>query len=237
MFVTLGTEEREAVASICGSRRLTRADQTLVREGSQPDRVYLILSGVAYRYRYLTNGRRQIFGYLLPGDLCDTQFVILNECDHSVGLLCDSEVAVISLTALMTTMVQYPRIERALLLRALVDAAILRERLLNGQRNGDQNLAHFFCELNARCHSTEPHDQNRSFAIPLTQVELADTLGLTVVHVNRILQRFRREGLINWSRHHVDILDYARLEQLAGFDAGYLRLKQTRSEPRVSAYG
>lgn len=237
-FVTLNAEECEALVSLCGTRRTFRANETLVHEGGRPDRVCLILSGVAFRYRYLANGRRQIFGYLLPGDLCDTQFVILNESDHNVGLLCSTEVATIPLSALMSTMVKYPRIERALLMMSLVDAAILREWLLNlGQRDACQKLAHFFCELNARYHPFQLQQETRGFKIPLTQIELADTMGLTVVHVNRILQRFRREGLLRWSRHHVDILDYAQLEHIAGFDESYLRLQPMRAEPTLCAYG
>jgi len=238
MFVTLDAEERAAITAITGSRRVAKANETLVREGCRPDRIYLILKGVAFRYRYLANGRRQIFGYLLPGDLCDTQFVILNECDHNVGLLCDTEVAVIPLPALMSAMVKYPKIERALLMMSLVDAAMLREWLLNvGQRDAFQKLAHFFCELSARFNALGNHDEDHGFTIPLTQIELADTMGLTVVHVNRILQRFRHEGLLNWSRRHFDILDYPQLEHLAGFDPSYLRLHETRAEPRMCAYG
>ena len=238
LFVTLNAEEREAVAGITKSRRVARANETLVREGSRPDRIYLILGGVAFRYRYLANGRRQIFGYLLPGDLCDTQFVILNECDHNVGLLCDTEVAVISLSALMTVMVKYAKIERALLMMSLVDTAMLREWLLNvGQRDASQKLAHFFCELSARVRGLGVHDVDHGYTIPLTQIELADTMGLTVVHVNRILQRFRREGLLRWSRRHFDILDHPQLEHLAGFNANYLRLDQVRAEPKMCAYG
>ena len=71
----------------------------------------------------------------------------------------------------------------------------------------------------------------------MTQLDLADTMGLTVVHVNRVLQQFRRDGLINWSRRHFDVLDWARLEQIAGFDPAYLRLGAVRSEPKLCAYG
>lgn len=238
MFVTLDAEERDLVAAMTSMRRVLRAGETLVREGSRPDRVYLILSGAAFRYRYLPNGRRQIFGYLLPGELCDTQFVILNESDHNVGLLCDTEVAVISLPALMNAMVQHPRIERALLLMALVDGAMLREWLLNvGQRDACRKLAHFFCEISARFNAFGELDVDNELTIPLTQIDLADTMGLTVVHVNRILQRFRREGLLNWSRRHFDILDRSRLEHLAEFDPAYLRLSDVRVEPKLCAYG
>lgn len=230
MFVTLGAEERDAVAALTRSRRSIKANETLVREGSSPDRVFLILSGAAFRYRFLENGRRQIIGYLLPGDLCDTKFLIDNDADHSVGALCDIEVATIVPALLMATMVEYPKIERALLMMSLVDAAIMREWLINvGQRDAFQKLAHFFCEMNARYRALQSADTDEIYSMPLTQVDLADTMGLTVVHVNRVLQRFRREGLLSWSRRHVEIPDPSMLESIAGFNDRYLRL------PRVPA--
>jgi CRP-like cAMP-binding protein len=238
MFVTLDDEERKLVAAMTSTRRVLRAGETLVREGSRPDRVFLIFSGAAVRFRYLANGRRQIFGYLLPGELCDTQFVILNEADHNVGLLCDTEVAVISLPALMNAMVQHPRIERALLMMCLIDCKMLREWLLNvGQRDACQKLAHFFCEISARLNAFGGLGSDREVHIPLTQIDLADTMGLTVVHVNRILQRFRSEDLLKWSRRHFDIIDRPRLEHLAGFDPAYLGLSNVRAEPKLCAYG
>lgn len=237
-FVTLGREECEVIASLTKTRRIARASETLCHEGIQPSGIYLIVSGVGFRYRYLPNGRRQILGYLLPGDLCDTQFVILNECDHNVGLLCDSEVAMISPSVLMSAMVQYPKIERALLMTSLVEAAMMREWLLNvGQRDACQKLAHFFCEISARINSLANRRVAQGYDIPLTQLDLADTMGLTVVHVNRVLQQFRRDGLINWSRRHFEILNNERLEQIAGFDPSYLRIGNARVEPRLCAYG
>ena len=237
-FVNLDGEEREALDGLLRPRRLFSANDTLVREGRTPNRVYLILSGVAFRYRYLANGRRQIFGYLLPGDLCDTQFVIFNEADHNVGVLNDTEVAVIPLPILMEVMVRHPRIERALLMMSLIESATLREWLLNvGQRDAKQKLAHFFCEMHARFQSHGLDEVDEDFSLPLTQIELADTMGLTVVHVNRILQGFRREGLLNWSRRHVSILNHAILEQIAGFNSSYLQLQPQPREPRLNAYG
>ncbi len=234
-LVALNQDERKVLSNLTSSRRLIHAKETLVHEGTRPDRIYLIVRGVAFRYRYLANGRRQIFGYLLPGDLCDTHFVILNESDHNIGLLCDTEVALIPLPAFMNAMVSYPRIERALLMMSLIEAATLRESLLNvGQRDAFQKLAHFFCEMSCRLDALGIGAED-GFTIPLTQIELADTIGLTVVHVNRILQRFRREGLLNWSRRHFDVLDLPRLRDLAGFDGRYLRLQENRAQLRRTA--
>lgn len=232
MFVTLGPDERAAIEAMTRIRRAIGSGEMLAREGSRPNHVCLILDGVGYRHRYSSDGRRQILGYLLPGDLCDTQFVICNKCDHNVGMLCNSQIAVIPVTTLMRTMVQFPVIERGLLMMSLVDAATAREWLLNvGQRDAFQKLAHFFCELSKRfqaCGNQGPED---GIDIPLTQRELADTMGLTVVHVNRILQRLRKEGLLNWSRQHFRILDFQRLAQLSGFDPHYLRLNHGLQNP------
>lgn len=237
-FVTLDAQECEVIAALTKTRRTARSTETLCHEGSRPSGVYMIVKGVGFRYRHLSNGRRQILGYLLPGDLCDTQFLILSECDHSVGVLCDTEVAVISPQTLMSVMVQYPRIERALLMMAMVEVAMLREWLLNvGQRDAYQKMAHFFCETSTRLNELADRPDEQRFDMPLTQLDLADTMGLTVVHVNRVLQQFRRDGLINWSRRHFDILDPVRLEQIAGFDPTYLRTNLVRTEPTMCAYG
>ena len=237
-FVSLGPDECVAIEALTRSRRTLLPGQSLVREGTRPECVSLIMDGFAYRYRHWPDGRRQILGYLLPGDLCDTHFVVFDVCDHDIGTLCESRVANIPLTALMNTLVKFPKIERGLVMMSIVDAAISREWLVNlGRRNAFEKLGHFFCELAMRFHDTQAYAQGREVDVPLTQVELADTMGLTVVHVNRVLQRFRRDGLLNWSRRHFHILDFHRLATMSGFDPRYLHLQQRVSEPRIGAYG
>lgn len=237
-FVTLSPDECLAIEAMTRSQRTLGPGQALAREGTRPESVCLIIDGFAYRYRHLADGRRQILGYLLPGDLCDTQFVIFDECDHDIGTLCTSRVASIPLTTLMSTIVKFPKIERGLLMMSAVDAAINREWLLNlGKRTAFEKLGHFFCELTIRFHAVHDNACGKEVDVPLTQADLADTMGLTVVHVNRVLQRFRREGLLNWSRRHFHILDFERLATLSGFDPRYLRMQQRLPEPRMLAYG
>ncbi len=237
-FVCLDESDERAVQRITRIRRTMRAHDTLFLEGSRARVVCLMLTGVAIRYRFLADGRRQIFGYLLPGDICDTHHVIGTQCDHDVGLLCDSELALISTADLMTTMVEHPKIERALLMMALIEAATLREWLLNvGQRNAFEKLAHFFCEITARLNALGAVNPDGSFSMPLTQIELADTVGLTVVHVNRILQRFRREEILEWNRRRVSILNPALLKRIGGFSDNYLHLHQYQVKPNLCAYG
>ncbi len=237
----LDGEEIDAIERISKNSRKMRAHEILVHDGSQVSCVCLMITGFAYRYKYLSDGRRQILGYLLPGDLCDTQFVISNESDHNIALLTDSEVVMIPNHVLMGTMVEYPKIERALLLAAVVEWAMLREWLLNvGQRAALQKLAHFFCEIAARLRAIGMVNSDGSFSLPLTQAELADTMGLTTVHVNRIMQRFRHDGIVAWSRGRLTILNQPTLQGIAGFEGRYLHLEPASAEsgfqphPRVT---
>jgi CRP-like cAMP-binding protein len=138
----------------------------------------------------------------------------------------------------MNTMVSYPQIERGLLLMSIQEAAMTREWLHNlGKRDSFQKLGHLFCELSLRFDAVRDGAIGRGVDVPLTQVDLADTIGLTTVHVNRVLQRFRRERLLDWSRHRFEILDFERLAHESEFNPRYLGLNKREHEPRALAYG
>jgi CRP-like cAMP-binding protein len=106
----------------------------------------------------------------------------------------------------------------------LVDEATLREWLLNvGRRSSIERLAHLFCELHLRLRAVGRADEDR-FDLPVTQQDLADTTGMTSVHVNRLLRELRQKGLIELRHKHLTILDLPRLRELAEFRSGYLHL-------------
>jgi CRP-like cAMP-binding protein len=143
--------------------------------------------------------------------------------DHSIGLLSDATVVKIPAAEILALMDEFPKIERALMWATLVDEATLREWLLNvGQRDALQKLSHLICELCVRLSVVHLVDDKRGFVMPLTQAELADTTGMTTVHVNRSLQRLRKDELIATRDGRMHILDFDRLAELAGFDEVYL---------------
>ena len=118
---------------------------------------------------------------------------------------------------------EFPKIERALMWATLVDEATLREWLLNvGQRDALQKLSHLICELCVRLSVVNLVENQETFVMPVTQSELADTTGMTTVHVNRSMQRLRKDGLIATKDGKMTILDFARLAAVAGFDEVYL---------------
>lgn len=237
-FTTFDEADVQAIANLTRRRRSFKAHDTIVFQDSRQSAVHVVLSGVAFRCRHLPNGRRQIFGFLFPGDLCDAHFVIANECDYSLCLFTDAVVAQIPLSELMSVMVAHPKIERALLMSALVDTQIMREWLVNvGQRDGLQRMAHFFCEMATRLQDLGLSNADGTVTIPVTQFDLADTLGMTPVHVNRVIQRLRRDGLLIWKNRQLTIINTHLLERMAGFDRRYLGQQVQPVCPSVSAYG
>ena len=225
-FIDLDGEDRAAVDQLCRAPRSFRAGQDVIKEGARPEFVQLLLEGWACRYKVLPDGSRQILAYLIPGDLCDMHVFILKRMDHSIGLLSDAKVVSIAKEQMLALTEQRPAVARALWWSTLVDEAILRQWLANvGQKGAYERLAHLFCEMWQRMHQVGLTSEGE-FTLPLTQEELGDTVGLTSVHTNRMLQQMRSEGLITLSKGQLTIHDGNRMRQVAGFDANYLHLER-----------
>ena len=205
----------------------------LIREGETPHHVNLILEGFACRYKILPTGRRQIMAYLVPGDFCDLHVFILKAMDHTIATLSPCTMVKISRSRILE-LLERPAIARAFWWAALVDEATLREWLVNiGARKAEERVAHLLCELLLRL-ETVGLTTGTQYALPLTQAELADTVGLTGVHVNRILQRLRRDGLITLKSKRLVILDEERLKAFGGFNPNYLHLAEQNGLPHQS---
>ena len=209
---------------MCGDIRSYRAKQDLIKEGDRPQAVFLLLEGWACRYKIMPDGRRQIMAYLVPGDLCDVHIFILRQMDHSMALLSNARVAAIPRQQMITLFEERPNLARALWWSTLTDEAVLREWLVNiGQRDARERIAHLLAELWLRLRMVGLTNGG-SFDLPLTQSDLGDTLGLTPVHVNRMLQRLRMEGLIDLSRGRLHIPDVPKLMAVTRFEPNYLHL-------------
>jgi CRP-like cAMP-binding protein len=231
----LTDEDRAALEKAVGDVRQIGANKDLIKEGDKPEHVHLILEGFAFRYKLLADGQRQIMAYLVPGDLCDLHVSILGEMDHSLGTLSPCKVGYIARKTVDELTERHPRINRALWWATLVDEGTLREWLVSmGRREAEQQMAHILCELLVRLQTVGLATEN-SYEFPITQEELGDTLGLSTVHVNRVLRRLRDDGLITLSEKRLTIHDVERLKAFADFDPNYLHLKQrpSREQPEV----
>ncbi len=226
-FVELSAMERNAVRAAFGRNIHAHRPRThIIHRGDDPTHVHLFLDGWAYRYKVLDNGRRQILGFLVPGDLCDINVFILKRMDHAIETLTPGSVAGISRESLAELTNTFPKVMRAMWWDTLVSHAIQREWLLNlGQRQAGERIAHLLCELFVRLRCVGLTDGPRC-DFPLTQIDLADATGLSAVHVNRSLQQLRSSDLIEWKGRTLTIPDFANLVKFAQFNADYLHLER-----------
>ena len=222
----LSDEDKRLLDAVVAQSREVRAHTDLIREGEAPNDVHLILEGFACRYKITSAGKRQIMAYLVPGDFCDLHVFILKHMDHSVATLTTCRVVGMPRASVLE-MMERPAIARALWWAALVDEATLREWLVNiGRRPAAERIAHLLCELLLRLRAVGLANGD-SYALPLTQVELGDTVGVSSVHVNRSLQVLREAGMITLKGGQLVILDARRLQEFSGFNPNYLHLDET----------
>jgi len=224
----LTDEDRSLLVRICKQPIRVPAYTDLIREGDPPRNVRLVIEGFAGRYKVLENGKRQIVAFFVPGDMCDLHVHILGEMDHNIGTLVDSLIVEIE-PQQVDALIDNPRLNRALWWATLVDEAILREWLVNmGQRPASAQMGHIFCELLLRLQVVGRAGPD-SFPMLLTQQELADTMGITPVHVNRVIKELRELGLVETSSRRVRIPDIRKLREFSGFDPTYLHLHNAGS--------
>ena len=223
-FAPLSADDRRLLDDIVRSPHTVAARTDIIREGHASKDVRLILQGFACRYKLLKNGKRQIVAYLVPGDFCDLNVFILKAMDHSISTLSLCTVVDIPRQRILGLM-ERPGIARAIWYATLVDEATLREWLLNvGQRDAVPRIGHLLCELLARL-QVVGLVTNDSYALPLTQVEIGDTAGLSFVHVNRSLQQLRDRGFIEYKSKTIVIKDLVALTEFTGFNPNYLHLE------------
>jgi CRP-like cAMP-binding protein len=227
LFCRLSAEDRSVLSRLSSARvRQLGSREDLIREGDRPRDVTLFLSGWACRYKQIEDGRRQIIAFFLPGDLSDLNVFILREMDHSIGTVTPVSVAEISPEVFEEITLHHPCIVQALRWESLVNAAVQREWTVNlGQRSAIERVAHLICELFVRLRSVGLTEQN-TCEWPITQIELADSTGMTSVHASRTVQELRNLGLVSLRDHHLTIPDLKSLMRLALFNPNYLHLER-----------
>jgi CRP-like cAMP-binding protein len=222
----LGADELHGVVSLIAATRSISAGEDLALEGDTPSNCRLLLEGQAFRHKTLTDGRRQVMSFHIPGDICDLQGLFLT-MDHNVTALVPCEVGLIPHGKLTELMIARPRIANGLWRTSLIEGAILREWMVGmGRRSAYARIAHLFCEMLVRMEAAGLVNQNRC-AFPITQQHLSDALGLSAVHTNRTLQALRREGLLTFQGGELVILDWPGLKLAGEFDPSYLHLTET----------
>ncbi|WP_454631562.1 Crp/Fnr family transcriptional regulator [Bradyrhizobium cenepequi] len=200
------------------------AGEDLIREGDPVDGVRIILSGWLCRTKALEDGRRQIVNFILPGETCDTYAYLLSTMDHSIATLTPVVFAEVKRAQFEALVAHDRSLAEAFRCEMLVNSAIQREWAINlGRRLALERVAHLLCEIFERLRPVGLIDGN-SCSFPVTQTDLADATGLSVVHLNRTLQELRNSGLILLRERTLTIIDLDALKAMALFSPNYLHL-------------
>jgi CRP-like cAMP-binding protein len=230
-LILLSDEEKRALIEAEAVVRQIDPRTDIVVEGEPRESVHLVIEGFACRYTLLPDGRRQIVSCLLPGDLCDARMFLLDRVDHSIGTLARSTIAIWPRQTMLRLAETHPGIMRAFWWSTFIEESVTREWLVNvGQRTALERLSHLICEIYCRLQIVEK-TRGASFELPITQAELADTLGLSVVHVNRTLQELRRDHLVALTGKVLTILDFEMLKAIAMFNPRYLGPGRGKAAP------
>ncbi len=220
----LTPEERDALSALPMRVQEVPADQDVVREGDQPPQCTLVVEGFVCRFKLTNKGKRQIFAIHTPGDMPDLLSLHLKTMDHNVGTVSACRLAFVQHEHMREMLRRHPRLTEVFWRDTLIDGAIFREWMLGlGRHAAKTRMARFFCEMVARLRAMGL-ERDGAVPLPLTQTELADVLGLSTVHVNRVLQELRREGLVTFEGGALTVLDWGRLTEVGEFDPTYLHL-------------
>jgi CRP/FNR family transcriptional regulator, anaerobic regulatory protein len=191
----------------------------LLVEGAHSAHLYTVLSGWGFRYKVLPDGRRQILSYVMPGSLVGLQGSLMGEMQHSVEALTPITLCVFERDRLGEVFKNYPALGYDLTWISAREERVLDETLLSvGQRSAIERAAYLLAALAHRARSVGLCGPGKPIPLPLTQLHVADTLGLSVVHTNKTLKKLSSRNLIRWRDRGCDVLDIAGLASVAAWE-------------------
>jgi CRP-like cAMP-binding protein len=221
-FMALGRDELAALTALEARPRAVAAQTELVHERQAGQRAFILQQGWACAYKLLPDGGRQVIDFRLPGDFMGLRSVLLRTSDHNFAAVTDIVVVEVSGQRMLAAFHALPRLGAAILWAASRDEAMVVEHLVGiGRRSALVRTAHLLIELGLRLQLVGMGDE-AGFDCPLNQYLLADALGLTAIHLNRVLRQLRERGLLTFRDGRVTFHDLPRLRQLAGHHGGYL---------------
>jgi len=221
-LIDLDAGEISHLASLMADTLVHPAQTEIITAGEDFRHTTIIQEGWAAHFKLLPDGRQQILNFSLPGDIIGLYAMVWNKAEHSVKTITDCTISRVDPGVILSLFTEFPRLAAIMCWSAETQGAILREQVVRiGRRTAYERTAHLFIELLRRLEAVGLAEDNR-IPFPLTQELLADALGLTAVHINRTIRKLRNNGLIEYSKGNLAILQRDRLRQVADFDPAYL---------------
>lgn len=193
------------------------AGGSIISEQNPNGKLFTLYAGWAFRYKTLSDGRRQILNFLLPGDFIGLQQEFADGASHGVEALTDTALCVFPRDGLWDLFRQFPGLGYDLTWLAAREEGMVDENLLTaGRRNATERVAMLLIHLYRRAEQLELV-QERSMAFPVNQQHIADALGLSLVHTNKTLRRLRQLGLHEIEDGRLRLLNTRALERIADY--------------------
>jgi len=216
-LMTLGAADLKSLELIIESERQIKKRKDLVVAGDEYRNLCFVKDGHAIRYKLLRSGKRQILNVILPGDVIGFPVSFFDRSIYSVVAVSDLTYNVCPLDSYVRLCCEQPRFGLALSWLAAHEAAIYAEHIVDlGRRTPLERLAHFLLEIHARLLAVGRAEKTR-FELPFSQEVMADVLGLSVPHLNRVMQQLRAEQLITSRAREVELTDMTSLQTLAQY--------------------
>jgi CRP-like cAMP-binding protein len=216
-FRAFTTDELKFVSSFKRGELVAEPGSMILAEGAHSAQLFTLLSGWAFRYKTLEDGRRQILNYCLPGDLIGLQGSIIGAMEHSVEALSPAVLCVFQRDRLAELFRNYPGLSFDVTWLASREERMLDENLLSlGRRSALERAAYLIAFLHRRAASVGLTDQ-KALLIPISQQHVADTLGLSIVHTNKTLRKLSDRKLIRWHDRACEVLDVHGLMDISGW--------------------
>jgi CRP-like cAMP-binding protein len=218
IFRDFEPEELEFVSRFKMGELSVEKGATVLVEGSHSAHLYTVLSGWGFRYKLLSDGRRQILNYLMPGDLIGLQGSLMGEMQHSVEALSPMLLCMFEREQLHELYRKHPGLGYDVTWIASHEERILDENLLSiGRRTALERAAYLLALLSSRARSVGLVERG-AIIVPVTQQHVADTLGLSLVHTNKTIRKLMDRKLVRWREGGCEILDPEGLQDLARWE-------------------
>ena len=219
---TLSIRDERAIRKLHPRVSAIARDEDVVCQGDHPDVVVMVLSGMLARYHTTESGDRQYLSLHIAGDLPDLQSLFLGVMDHSLCALDQAQIATFRHTEILSLLKRTPTVAVAFWRHTLIDAAIFRQGITrNSTRSAVARIANLFCEQFTRARILGLAS-GWSCALPLSQTQIGQVVGLSIATVNRATQTLRREHCAEVRAGKLSILNWRRLTQHAAFEPVYL---------------
>ena len=216
LFTAVSDEELGLIESLKKDQLLVSAGRDIIHEGQTEGPLYTLLEGWAFRYKTLSDGRRQILNFLLPGDFIGVQQNMGEAAAHGVRALTDAVVCVFQRDAIWQLNRRAPGLGFSVTWLTAHEESLVDETLLSvGRRSAEERIATLLILLFKRSAALSADGGASGVPFPLTQQHIADGLGLSLVHTNKTLRKLELRGLHRLELGRLHLIDAKALARLA----------------------